>query len=166
MSAMNEPASAAPVTGFSHVQLLVRDVPTSERWYTTVLGLERMVASDDGSYVALRHQPSKIVIVLTPYGAGDSADGAGALDHLAFAVPDGSTLEQWARQLTECGIEHPGVVDELGKPSLVLTDPDGNHIELVAPPSRGADPAQPSPGVRSAGSPRITPSGPCRANER
>jgi catechol-2,3-dioxygenase len=131
---MNDPAVTAPITGFSHVQLLVRDVPTSERWYTTVLGLERMVASDDGSYVALRHHQSKIVIVLTLRDAQGTGNGSGALDHLAFAVPDGPTLEQWAQRLTECGIAHPGVVDELGKPSLVLTDPDGNHIELVAPP--------------------------------
>ena len=120
------------MTGFSHVQLLVRDVPTSERWYTTVLGLERLTAADDDSYVALRHRPSRVVIVLT---AGEP-DGDGALDHLAFAVPDGPTLEAWAAELTGLGIDHPGVVDELGKPSLVLEDPDGNRIELVAPPPR------------------------------
>jgi catechol-2,3-dioxygenase len=124
----------APITGFSHVQLLVRDVATSERWYTQALGLERLVASDDGSYVALRHQPSKVVIVLTRADAPNGTVGGDALDHLAFAVPDGATLEQWAAQLTARGIAHPGVVDELGKPSLVLTDPDGIHIELVAPP--------------------------------
>jgi catechol-2,3-dioxygenase len=117
------------MTGFSHVQLLVRDVPTSERWYTTVLGLERLTAADDDSYVALRHRPSRVVIVLT---VGEP-DGGGALDHLAFAVPDGPALEAWATELTGLGIDHPGVVDELGKPSLVLEDPDGNHIELVAP---------------------------------
>ncbi len=119
------------MTGFSHVQLLVRDVPTSERWYTTVLGLERLTAADDDSYVALRHRPSRVVIVLT---VGEPDGGGGALDHLAFAVPDGPTLEAWATELTGLGIAHPGVVDELGKPSLVLEDPDGNHIELVAPP--------------------------------
>jgi catechol-2,3-dioxygenase len=118
------------MTGFSHVQLLVRDVPASERWYSTVLGMERLTAADDDSYVALRHRPSRVVVVLTAGGA----DGESALDHLAFAVPDGPTLEAWADELRARGIDHPGVVDELGKPSLVLEDPDGNHIELVAPP--------------------------------
>ena len=120
------------MTGFSHVQLLVRDVPTSERWYTVVLGVERLTAAEDDSYVALRHRPSKVVVVLT---AGEP-EGDGSLDHLAFAVPDGPTLEAWADELTALGIDHPGVVDELGKPSLVLQDPDGNHIELVAPAVR------------------------------
>ena len=120
----------SPMTGFSHVQLLVRDVPTSERWYATVLGMDRLTAADDDSYVALRHRPSRVVVVLTPGEGGDES----ALDHLAFAVPDGPTLAAWADELTARGIDHPGVVDELGKPSLVLEDPDGNHIELVAPP--------------------------------
>jgi catechol-2,3-dioxygenase len=118
------------MTGFSHIQLVVRDVPASEAWYSTVLGMDRLTAADDDSYVALRHRPSRVVVVLT---AGEPT-GAGALDHLAFAVPDGPTLEAWAAELTARGIEHPGVVDELGKPSLVMADPDGNHVELVAPP--------------------------------
>ncbi len=124
----------APVIGISHLQLVVEDVAASERWYRRVLGLERLEAADDGSYVALRHPPSRIVVVLT---AGTRQDGeAQALDHLAFAVPDGAALERWAEQLSAWGIEHPGVVDELGKPSLQLEDPDGIQIELVAPPPR------------------------------
>jgi glyoxylase I family protein len=123
------------VTGFSHVQLVVRDVAVSEAWWTTVLGMDRLTAAGDDSYVALRHRPSRVVVVLTagaPEG-GDPVD-PGPLDHLAFAVPDGPALQAWAEELTARGIEHPGVVDELGKPSLVLADPDGNHVELVAPP--------------------------------
>ena len=129
----DDPPVTSPVTGFSHVQLVVRDVPTSERWWSTVLGMDRLTAADDDSYVALRHRPGRIVVVLT---AGDPGDPAapGPLDHLAFAVPDGPSLEAWALELTAQGIDHPGVVDELGKPSLVLTDPDGNSVELVAPP--------------------------------
>jgi catechol 2,3-dioxygenase-like lactoylglutathione lyase family enzyme len=132
----------APVTGFSHVQLLVSDVAASERWYSTVLGADRLTAGDDGRFIALRHPPSRVVVVLTAAGrtasdAAPDAGGAGGLDHLAFAVPDGPTLERWADRLTACGIDHPGVVLELGKPSLVLTDPDGIRIELVAPRPRG-----------------------------
>ena len=75
----------SPMSGFSHVQLHVSDVARSERWYSTVLGLERLTASDDGSYVALRHGPSKVVIVLS--AAGDRVLGdSGALDHLAYAL--------------------------------------------------------------------------------
>ncbi len=85
-------------------------------------------------YVALRHRPSGVVLVLTERD-GEAAVG-GPLDHLAFAVPDGDELRRWADHLTTCGIEHPGIVLELGKPSLQLRDPDGISIELVAPPPR------------------------------
>ena len=130
----SEQATTSPVTGFSHVQLLCRDVPASERWYTTVLGAERMTAAEDNSYVALRHRPSNVVLVLSARPEGTPSSGA--LDHLAFAVPDGAALEEWAAQLTANGIAHDGIVLELGKPSLQLLDPDGIAIELVAPPPR------------------------------
>ena len=34
-----EPTPSAPITGLSHVQLLVTDVEVSARWYSTVLSL-------------------------------------------------------------------------------------------------------------------------------
>jgi glyoxylase I family protein len=121
----------SPVTGFSHVQLLVSDVRASERWYTTVLGLEPYAADDTLRFVALRHEPSGIVIVLS------SRDGSrrdeSVLDHLAFAVRDGDALSEWAGHLADAGVVHDGIVLERGRPSLQLRDPDGNAIELVAP---------------------------------
>ena len=125
-----EPTS--PVTGISHVQLIVSDLPRSERWYTLVLGLERL-ASSDGEYVALRHRPSRTVVVLS---AGSDCMPSGRaserLDHLAFSVSDGDRLRDWAIQLSALGVDHDGVVDEDGRPSLSLSDPDGISIELVA----------------------------------
>jgi catechol-2,3-dioxygenase len=123
----------SPVTGFSHIQLRVSDLGASERWYADVLGLERLVADGEGGYVALRHRPSRLVVVLT-LSTGLADDSANErLDHLAFAVPDGLALEAWASELTARGIAHDGVIDELGKPSLTLVDPDGTRVELVAP---------------------------------
>lgn len=126
--------TAAPVTGLSHVQLNVTDVAASEAWYTTVFGMERMTAADDGSYVALRHGPSRVVIVLSRRTDGATTLGP-PLDHLAFAVADRATLDDWATHLTEVGIEHAGVQLEGVNHSLQLRDPDGIEIELAAPPS-------------------------------
>jgi glyoxylase I family protein len=126
-----------PLLGFSHLQLRVHDVAASRQWYSTVLGVETMTAADDGSYVALQHKPSRVVIVISSHLDGSSTGVADVpLDHMAFAVPDGDTLARWADHLTEVGIEHPGVVLELGKPSLQLRDPDGITVELVAPAPR------------------------------
>jgi catechol-2,3-dioxygenase len=126
-----------PLLGFSHLQLRVRDVEASRAWYSTVLGVETMTAADDGSYVALQHRPSRMVIVISSRvdGASEGASDV-PLDHIAFAVPDGDTLQLWADHLTEVGIEHRGVELELGKPTLQLRDPDGIGVELVAPAPR------------------------------
>ncbi len=125
----------APVSGLSHVQLNVADVTASERWYTAALGLEPFARDDAVGYVALRHRPSRVVVVLTAAPPGVPA-GPGPLDHLAFAVPDAGALDRWAEHLARSGIDHPGVVLENGNPSLQLRDPDGTAVELVAPPLR------------------------------
>lgn len=125
-------APAAPVTGFSHVQLRVGDVARSRSWYETVLGMEAFVELPDT--IALRNRAARLVVVLSPAEGLDPTSSP--LDHLAFAVPDGDALQAWADHLTSAGIEHPGVVLELGKPSLLLRDPDGNAVELVAPAPR------------------------------
>jgi glyoxylase I family protein len=122
-------AETSPMLGFSHVQLLVSDVAASEAWYSAVLGVERMTAADDGSYLAMRHRPSGIFIVLR--AASDVPDG-GRVDHLAFAAADKASLESWAANLTALGFEHSGVNAEGRNWSLQLRDPDGISIELVA----------------------------------
>jgi catechol-2,3-dioxygenase len=124
------------MTGLSHVQLNVTDPDASAAWYTSALGLVPFASDPDIGYVALRHRPSGVVIVLTRREGGDPDHAAGVLDHLAFTVPDGDMLEAWADHLSTIGIGHPGVVAENGNPSLQLRDPDGTAVELVAPRPR------------------------------
>ncbi|MBU3701009.1 MAG: VOC family protein [Acidimicrobiia bacterium] len=121
----------APVTGFSHLQLRVRDVPACVDWYCAVLGME--VMSEHGDVVALRSRAARMVIVVSP---GDPDVDRSPIDHVAFAVPDGPTLEAWAAELRTRGLDVPSIVDESGTPSLQLRDPDGNAVELVAPAPR------------------------------
>lgn len=125
-----------PMTGLSHVQLNVTDPEVSAAWYSSALGLEPFDSDSEIGYVALRHRPSGVVIVLTRRNGGDLDHAAGVLDHLAFAVPDGAALEVWADHLSSIGVDHPGIVAENGNPSLQLRDPDGTAIELVAPRPR------------------------------
>jgi catechol-2,3-dioxygenase len=135
--------SAAPITGLSHVQLLVSDVAASAHWYRTALGLQPYVEDLDQGYVALRHREAKLVVVLTTrpdaqpspavHSSAISAVGQQCLDHLAFAVPDEDSLQRWAEHLSNLSLDHDGVTLENGNPSLQLRDPDGIAIELVAP---------------------------------
>lgn len=124
----------APVTGVSHVQLVVRDLDASRAWYETVLGLRCFAGGGAGDdYVALFHRGADLAIVLSRRDPDVVAQARVPLDHLAFAVADGPTLVAFAQELRDRGIDHDGVVDEGGRPSLQLADPDGVSIELVAP---------------------------------
>jgi catechol 2,3-dioxygenase-like lactoylglutathione lyase family enzyme len=126
---------AGPISGLSHVQLTVSDASESANWYRTALGLDPYAEDLDIGYVALRHPQAKFVMVLTERASTEEppAGGSEHLDHIAFAVPDGASLESWAKHLNEVGIDHDGIVLENGHPSLQLRDPDHIAIELVAP---------------------------------
>jgi glyoxylase I family protein len=136
VTSVNDARPSAPITGLSHVQLLVSDVGASAKWYSAVLGLAPFAEDPEIGYVALRHKAGKFVVVLTKSPAprdrpAEAVDDG--LDHLALTVPDSAQLEDWAEHLTAIGIDHAGVVLEGGHPSLQLRDPDGIAIELVAP---------------------------------
>jgi glyoxylase I family protein len=136
VTSVKDAGQSAPITGLSHVQLLVSDVGASAKWYSAVLGLVPFSEDADIGYVALQHRGGRFVVVLTkaPAPRGHRTEpGADGLDHLALAVSDGASLEAWAAHLTDVGIGHDGVVLEGGHPSLQLRDPDGIAIELVAP---------------------------------
>ena len=127
--------TVAPITGLSHVQLLVSDVQRSAAWYSTVLSLVPYAEDAGLGYIALRQPQAGMVLVLTARVEGSDAAShavAGALDHFAFAVSDGQSLRAWAEHLAGLGVEHDGVVLENGRPSLQLRDPDGIAVELVA----------------------------------
>ena len=59
MTSAIEPGDGAPITGLSHVQLLVSDVLASARWYSTALGLVPFAEDPDIGYVALEHRAAR-----------------------------------------------------------------------------------------------------------
>src|ERR1700689_983141 len=99
VTSVDDAGLSAPITGLSHVQLLVSDVGASAKWYSAVLGLAPFADDPDIGYVALRHKAAKFVVVLTkapaPHG-GPAERASEGLDHLALAVPDGTQLADWA----------------------------------------------------------------------
>jgi catechol 2,3-dioxygenase-like lactoylglutathione lyase family enzyme len=129
------------IDGFSHVQLVVRDVPTSSRWYCSVLGLEQFVSgeTDSGPYVGLRHPTGRFVIGMqtaTPDQA--RALRATAIDHLSFAVADRASLETMRAELCAGGIEVGEVFEEAVSYNVRMVDPDGLVLELTAPRRQGS----------------------------
>ena len=117
-----------PIKGLSHFQLSVSDLDSSMAWYTRVLGLSEL-RSDPGRYVALQSTTGGFRVVLS---AGGRSGAPGALDHIAFCVPDLGTLTAWCEHLTAIGIPHDGIKSNIAGHSVDLFDPDGNNIELIS----------------------------------
>jgi catechol 2,3-dioxygenase-like lactoylglutathione lyase family enzyme len=129
------------IDGFSHVQLVVRDVPTTAEWYCSVLGLEQFVSGeiDSGPYVGLRHPAGRFVIGMhtaTPDQARQLS--ATAIDHLSFAVADRATLDNMRADLCARGVDVGDVFEEAVSYNVRMADPDGLVLELSAPRRPGS----------------------------
>jgi catechol-2,3-dioxygenase len=124
------------ILGFSHVQLVVRDVVVSSAWYCTVLGLEQFVSGTtaSGPYAGLRHPTARFVIGMqtaTPDQARDLR--ATAIDHLSFSLPDRAALDTTRDAIIARGIDVGEVFEEAVSYNARLRDPDGLVVELTAP---------------------------------
>jgi catechol 2,3-dioxygenase-like lactoylglutathione lyase family enzyme len=124
------------IKGFSHVQLVVRDVAASAEWYCAVLGLEQFVSgvTDSGPYAGLRHPTARFVVGMqtaTPEQAEQL--GVTAIDHLSFSVDDLQTLARMRAELTASGIEVSAVLEEVLSYNVQIVDPNGLVLELSAP---------------------------------
>jgi catechol-2,3-dioxygenase len=124
------------ILGFSHVQLVVRDVVVSSAWYCTVLGLEQFVSGTtaSGPYAGLRHPTARFVIGMqtaTPDQARDLRSTA--IDHLSFSLPDRAALDTTRDAIIARGIDVGEVFEEAVSYNARLRDPDGLVVELTAP---------------------------------
>ena len=135
-------ASPVEVLGLDHVVLRVADIEASLDWYRRVLGctVERRIESF-GLY-QLRAGTNLIDLVPVKSKAGRPGGGApGAkrrnMEHFALRIAafDETKLR---RYLKRRGIEPERTARRYGAdghgPSLYLTDPDGNTVELKGPP--------------------------------
>jgi glyoxylase I family protein len=125
-----------------HIVLRVRDVEAMIHFYTDVLGCTVDKVQDTLGLYQLRAGSSLIDLVTIDGklgrigGAAPGAEGRN-LDHFCLRVDpfDGPRLREW---LSGKGIEPGEVVQRYGAqgegPSLYLSDPEGNVIELKGPP--------------------------------
>lgn len=133
------------VIGFSHVQLVVRDVDASLAWYARVLGMVELVRGETatGPYAALRHPEAGFVVGMQRATEAQLPGlASSALDHLSFAVADRDALERHCAALRAAGIDVGDIFDEAVSHNARLRDPDGLVVELTAPRRRDAAPAQ------------------------
>jgi catechol 2,3-dioxygenase-like lactoylglutathione lyase family enzyme len=130
------------VLGLDHVVLRVRDLEAALRFYRDALGcpVERRI--DELGLVQLRAGTSLIDLVPVdsplgrPGGAAPGSEGRN-VDHVALRI---APFEETAlaAHLRGHGIEPGAVARRYGAegngPSMYVTDPDGNVVELKGPP--------------------------------
>ena len=125
-----------------HVVLRVTDVPRACAWYAAVLGctIERVLPTL--GLTQLRAGASLIDLV-DVNGTAGKAGGAAArskrrnMDHFCVQIA-GFSEQKISAHLKRKGIECGAVARRYGAlghgPSMYLTDPDGNTVELKGPP--------------------------------
>jgi catechol 2,3-dioxygenase-like lactoylglutathione lyase family enzyme len=125
-----------------HVVLRVRDMERMIAWYRDVLGCPLDKRQDDLGLVHMRAGSSLIDLLdvngkLGREGGPPAGDKARNVDHFAIQVEpfDGPAL----RAHFEAHGIAPGEIKErygaAGKgPSMYITDPEGNGVELKGPP--------------------------------
>jgi glyoxalase family protein len=137
----------ATLPGIHHVTALSGDAQDTLDFYVGVLGLRRVkttVNFDDPTthhlyYGDATGRPGTLLTFFPWPRAASGRPGAGMVNAVAFAVPEGA-LTEWKDHLDEHGVESEGDT-RFGDSLLRFTDPSGLPLELVA--TDGLDGATP-----------------------
>jgi glyoxylase I family protein len=129
------------ISGLDHVVLRVGDLDRAIHFYGTVLNCHVERRLEQPKLVQLRAGTSLIDLVPASASPGNAADAAGRnMDHFAVRV-DGFDAAALAAHLRRHGIDVGEVRERYGAegygPSLYISDPDGNTVELKGPATRG-----------------------------
>ena len=131
-------ANPINVTGIDHVVIRVNNLETMTGWYRDVLGLKLERGPGELGLAQLRAGRSLLDLV---DASGELGRQAGAppdrsapnMDHVCFQLEpfDAAAIQA---QLRQHGVEFGDIADRYGAsgrgPSIYLTDPEGNTIEL------------------------------------
>jgi glyoxylase I family protein len=123
-----------------HMALTVTELARSERFYTGLLGFQKLMdlsdtrvlmANSGGMILALTTAPDP---TQAPQNDRFNENRVG-LDHLSFSVADHTALENAARLLDKHGVPRGEIKDLAGLKLYVLAfrDPDNIQLELTAP---------------------------------
>jgi len=113
-----------------HAHIKVRDLKRSEQFYTSVFSLKvNERESDLFVFMSGTHMHHEIALqkVGTKARLPDRQDVG--LFHLAFEVPDKSTLADRYQHLTTMGI-HADIIDHGISWAIYFSDPDNNGLEI------------------------------------
>jgi len=125
------------IAGLDHVVLRVASLDRAIEFYEKILGCHVERRLEQPKLVQLRAGAS--LIDLVPASAPPQS-AAGNMDHFAVRV-DGFDAAALAAHLKRHGVSVGEVRERYGAegygPSLYISDPDGNTVELKGPATRG-----------------------------
>ena len=129
------------IAGLDHVVLRVGDLDRAIEFYEKVLNCRVERRLDQPKLVQLRAGASLIDLVPASASPGAADDAPGRnMDHFAVRV-DGFDAAALSAHLQRHGIDAGEVRERYGAegygPSLYISDPDGNTVELKGPATRG-----------------------------
>jgi catechol 2,3-dioxygenase-like lactoylglutathione lyase family enzyme len=117
--------------GISHVSLSVTDLAVAVDFWVDVLGFEPV--NDDAAFRFLLHPEARLAVVLTDHAGavrGSFDELNAGLDHLALAVGNIGTLQDWATVLAARGMSTSGLVSSDAGHHLNFRAPGDIPIEL------------------------------------
>jgi catechol 2,3-dioxygenase-like lactoylglutathione lyase family enzyme len=132
---------AVRIAGLDHLVLRVGNLDRAIEFYEKVLNCRVERRLDQPKLVQLRAGASLIDLVPASASPGAAEDMPGRnMDHFAVRV-DGFDAAALAAHLRRCGVAVGEVRERYGAegygPSLYISDPDGNTVELKGPATRG-----------------------------
>jgi catechol-2,3-dioxygenase len=130
-----------PFPALNHVALTVSDLSVSAPWYQELIGAEPVLdehtdagyrhvvwSFENGTLFGIHQHDSGIE-------EGKFTEFHAGLDHVGFGCASRDELQDWIVRLDGLGIEHGEIVDAHYGSGVSFRDPDGNALELFAPPS-------------------------------
>ena len=126
------------IRGLGPITISVPDLAPTEAVLTNVMNMRRVrdYASPDGSGQVHIFEmgdggPAAELHVAVQPDLPVARQGAGAVHHVAFRVPDVPTIHQWAQRLDELRIPSSGEVERYYFRSLYFREPNGILFEIA-----------------------------------
>jgi glyoxalase family protein len=127
------------IRGLGPITISVPDLAPTETILTRVMNMRRVrdYASPDGQgqvhvfEIGAGGPAAELHVAVQP-GLPIARQGAGAVHHVAFRVPDAAAIHDWAQRLNEFRVPSSGEVERYYFRSLYFREPGGNLFEIAS----------------------------------
>jgi glyoxalase family protein len=127
-------------SGLHHVTAVTANAKQNLAFYTNVLGLrlvKKTVNQDDVSAYHLFYgdevgHAGTEVTFFDWAGMAPNIPGTGGISEIGLRVPNREALGYWVQRFDDLGVEHAGIEEFAGHPTLRFRDPEGQRLALVA----------------------------------